>query len=91
MKDWKQYIYLHGFITGVVEPAFWRHTSVYILEDNRTMGLLTQLFDVTPLHSEKKWFFFLDPEFSKTKFPQLIQAKIQMCADLETNLSSSKL
>ena len=35
--------------TGVVELAFWRHTYVYILEDNRTTGLLTQLFDVTPL------------------------------------------
>ena len=43
MKDWKQYICLHSF-TGVVEPAYWRHTSVYILEDNRTKGLFTQLF-----------------------------------------------
>ena len=35
MKNWTQYTCWHGF-TGVVEPAFWRHTSVYILEDNRT-------------------------------------------------------
>ena len=48
MKDWKQYICLHSF-TGVVEPAYWRHTSVYILEDNRIMSLLTQLFDIPPL------------------------------------------
>ena len=41
--------------TGVVELAFWRHTYVYILEDNRTTGLLTQLFDVTPLCVEKQY------------------------------------
>ena len=57
MKDWKQYICLHSF-TGVVEPAFWRHTSVYILENNRTMSLLTQLFDVITRHVTFQTFFF---------------------------------
>ena len=39
--------------TGVVE----RHTYVYILEDIRTTGLLTQLFDVTPLCVENNTIF----------------------------------
>ena len=56
MKNWKQYIFWHS-CTGVVEPAFWRHTSVYILEDNRKMGLLTQLSDVTPLCVENNAIF----------------------------------
>ena len=60
---WKQYICWHSF-TGVIEPAYWRHSSVYILEDNRTMGLLTKLFDVTPLCVE-----------NNTIFPQMLENK----------------
>ena len=65
MKDWKQYICLHSF-TGVVEPAYWRHTSVYILEDNRIMSLLTQLFDIPPLCVENNKIFTQMPTTTTT-------------------------
>ena len=55
-QNWKQCIFWHG-CTGVVEPAFWRHTSVYILKDNNTMSLLTQLSDVTSLCVENNTIF----------------------------------
>ena len=68
MKGWKQYICLHSF-TGVVEPAYWRHTSVYILEDNRTKGLLTQLFDIPPLCVENNKIFTQMPTTTTTTTP----------------------
>ena len=83
LKNWKQYICLHSF-TGVVEPAFWRHTSVYVLEDNRTKGLLTQLSDVTPLcvrtiQCLHRFLKTIDPLFEKKESLVLENNRYFLC------------
>ena len=67
-SDWSSYICWHS-CAGVVEPAFWRHTSVYILESNRTMSLLTQLFDIPPLCVENNKIFTQMPTTTTTTTP----------------------